>query len=95
MLDLRVGLREILLRSHMFKVNVELALSRLCNHSTSLGLYVDHLAGVTIQELAHISSRSEEWVRERIEAARLSLKQVRIDVTEPCPERVWAQQVWD
>jgi hypothetical protein len=59
------------------------ALRLLCNRSTSFSLYADYLAGMSISELASESSRSEEWVRERIESARLCLeRQVRIEATQ-------------
>jgi hypothetical protein len=46
------------------------------------GLYADHLGGVSVAELAALSSRSEQWISERIEAARLCIeKQVRIEVS--------------
>jgi hypothetical protein len=64
-------------------MEVDKALNLLCTQSTMLSLYADYLAGVSVSELAAESSRSEEWVRERIESARLCLeRQVRIEITQ-------------
>jgi hypothetical protein len=73
---------------------------RLFDESISFSLYADYSKGVTVADLARRCSRSEIWIRERIEAARLCLeKQVRIVVppseASVCAAEVWAAQVWD
>lgn len=70
-------------------MEIEEALRLLCAQSTILSLYADHIAGMSIAELAAESSQSEEWIRERIESARLCLsRQVRIDVSQASLESV-------
>lgn len=62
-------------------MGIEEALRLLSVQSTILSLYADYISGMSITELAAESSQSEEWIRERIEAARLCLsRQVRIDL---------------
>lgn len=68
-------------------MTVEEALRLLSSHCTMLSLYADYMSGMSIAELAGEWSRSEEWICERIEAARLCLsKQVRIDAPQISPE---------
>lgn len=72
---------------------------RLFNESISFRLYSAHSTGTSVHDLAKLCARSESWVSERIEAARLCLeKQVRIALPpEPsvCAADVWAAQVWE
>ena len=75
------------------------ALFRLYEENATFRLFADHSSGMSIAELARLSSRSENWVTERIEATRLCLqKQVRIELLpDPyvCADSIWAAQVWD
>ena len=74
------------------------ALNRLYELSVPFRLYAEHANGMSLLDLALVSSRPVEWVRERVEAMRLCLeKQVYIDVSAPasCPESMWVGQVWD
>lgn len=60
-------------------MDIDIALSRLCNRSVAFALYADYLGGMTVSDLAQEAGRREEWVLERINSARLCLeKQVRI-----------------
>ena len=62
---------------------VDQALNRLCQHSLAFGLYADHLSGMSCSELALLSAKSEDWVRERIESLRMCLeRQIRIEVPD-------------
>jgi hypothetical protein len=74
--------------------------NQLFAESISFRLYADHTNGKSVADLAVLCSRSESWVAERIEAARLCLeKQVRIVLPTPdppvCPKHQWITQVWD
>jgi hypothetical protein len=51
-----------------------------CVRSLAFMLYADAKAGVSLSKLAEDCGRSELWVKERIEAARLCFeKQVRLE----------------
>lgn len=82
-----------------FMSSCDVALFRLYEENTTFRLYADYNSGMSISELAQLCSRSEHWVKERIEATRLCLqKQVRIELTpDPfvCADSVWEAQVWD
>ena len=83
---------------HFLCVNADSALNRLYDQSVSFRLYADYTHGISVPELALISSRSEDWIAERIEAMRLCLqKQVIVEINEPkpCPDHLWNHQVWD
>jgi hypothetical protein len=73
-------------------------LNRLYDQSVPFRLYAEHANGMSLSDLALMSSLPEEWVRERVEAMRLCLeKQVYFEVCgpKPCSESVWRSQVWD
>jgi hypothetical protein len=75
------------------------ALFKLFEESVTFRLYADYTRGMSVPEIAMLCSRSQHWVEERIEAARLCLeKQVRIvaaDGSSLCADSLWAAQVWD
>lgn len=75
------------------------AIFRLYEENTTFRLYADYASGMTIPELARLSSRSEHWVMEHIEATRLCLeKQVRVELppdSSSCADAIWEAQVWD
>jgi hypothetical protein len=74
--------REIRDRCHCLCMNVDAALNRFCTQNPGIGLFVDHLAGLKIEDLAARCARSESWINERIEAARLCLeRQIRFELT--------------
>lgn len=79
-------------------MNAVSTLNRLYDGSLAFRLYAEHANGMTVAELALMTSRSQEWVAEQIEAMRLCLeKQLVIDVQERRDhfEEIWAEQVWD
>lgn len=68
-------------------MDLDVALNRLCTQNVGIGLFVDHLAGATIKDLAAQCAKSEIWVRERIEAARLCLeRQIRFGFARSAPD---------
>ena len=71
---------------------------RLHDESSSLRLYADHVDGMNVSDLAALYSRSEQWVRERLEGAHLRSEGVSVDLSPECPicsDSIWAAQVWD
>jgi hypothetical protein len=84
--------------THSVCVNADSALNRLYDQSFTFRFYADYKHGLSVSELALLSSRSERWITERIEAMRLCLeKQVRVEIldAEKPIDRIWKQQVWD
>ena len=68
-------------------MDIDAALNRFCTQNTGVALFVDHLAGMSIEDLAVRCARPESWVCERIEAARLCLdRQIRFEFTAPVSE---------
>lgn len=60
---------------------MNLALSILANRSASFRLYVDVLDGLPVTELSSLYGLSQDAIRERVDAVRLSLRhQVKLDL---------------
>jgi hypothetical protein len=73
-------------------------LSRRYDQKISFRLYSEHVNGKSLSDLASLYSRSEQWIRERVDWMQLCLEQqVSLENLAPplCAESIWAGQVWD
>jgi hypothetical protein len=73
-------------------------LSRRYDQKISFRLYSEHVNGKSFSDLALLYSRSEQWIRERVDWMQLCLEQqVSLENLAPplCAESIWVGQVWD
>jgi len=81
-------------------MNVDTMLNSLYEQNLPFRLYADYHRGLTIEELAILSSKPPHWIKERVEAVRLCFER-QVEIVFPggcesrCPDRIWDAQIWD